>query len=765
MKADSPESSGRRLVIDCQVFQAPESWHRGIGKYCLELLANTVPLLPYDDIVLLLSTELPFEAEVGRALAERVPGVTRAACALRNNRVHDTAEAQVENSRLLDEFLSARGWTGCDFLVLALFPGWGPVSVLPSAAARTFVLMYDVIPLQYFRQYLDSPDLRSIYLPRFASIFDADLLLTISQSAADDLRLHVGVPAERIANIGGAAIPRRQDDFRRPDGVPDQPFVLLPSAPDFRKNNARAVDAFERFRKHHHLDTRLVLPSSYSDQEKFALSRFSDAPVFVGSVSEAEMGWLFSHAEAVLFASESEGLGLPVLEGVAAGKPVICSDIAPFREISQDALYLFDPFDTDSIADALDRALVRERHVFSERAIAYEEITQRYAWSVTAERLRDALTGPVPARVPTAQKPRIAVVGPDPAGGSPVGRFLQHIHGELAERLSIDYYLEPPVGQRPARRLSFLPQVAPVRNVASFDASTHATYDAVVYHVARGPQHVRTLDLALHLPGCVVLHDTALRPMFGRLTAVGAMTGTRAAAERELDRALGVRAGTGLVSLVNRQRAVVVHSEAAHAAVAEAALTDVAVHVLRPPVAVPDVPARGDRRPRRIGVVAAAAEREDLLKLVRDPLLAPFRWTVHLAGSPGGGDAEFTDERVDIVSAPTDFEWQRFLARADVLVHLPSSAGTPVAATLTITEAMRYGTVNVTVGFGSRPPGFPSNSVVEVAGLDELPIELVGLLDDADGRCARARAAQAEVRRSCSPAGYAAALGEVIAGA
>ena len=74
-----------------------------------------------------------------------------------------------------------------------------------------------------------------------------------------------------------------------------------------------------------------------------------------GWIPREELLKLYSRATAFIYPSTFEGFGMPVLEAMAAGLPVACSDIPPLREVAGEAALFFDPLSEDAIADALDR--------------------------------------------------------------------------------------------------------------------------------------------------------------------------------------------------------------------------------------------------------------------------------------------------------------------------------------------------------------------------------------------------------------------------
>jgi glycosyltransferase involved in cell wall biosynthesis len=113
-----------------------------------------------------------------------------------------------------------------------------------------------------------------------------------------------------------------------------------------------------------------------------------DGITLMGSVSESELLALYSCADALLYPSLFEGFGLPVLEAMACGTPVIASSTSAIPEVAGDAAILVDPANASRIAAALHRLLEdgSYRSELSRRGIAQ---AARFSWQETARRTAD----------------------------------------------------------------------------------------------------------------------------------------------------------------------------------------------------------------------------------------------------------------------------------------------------------------------------------------------------------------------------------------
>ena len=139
-----------------------------------------------------------------------------------------------------------------------------------------------------------------------------------------------------------------------------EPFVLLDNAPDQRRHSGSAGGAESR---------QLV--------EQFSDSRTLVLPV------EAELPRLYSQADLFLFASLGEGFGLPPLEAMVAGTPVVTSSITSLPEVCGDAAWYVEPTDPERIFEAMRRLLV-ERELRTELVAKGRARARRFTWRETA---------------------------------------------------------------------------------------------------------------------------------------------------------------------------------------------------------------------------------------------------------------------------------------------------------------------------------------------------------------------------------------------
>ena len=172
----------------------------------------------------------------------------------------------------------------------------------------------------------------------------ADRIIAVSQFTADQVHDLLGVEYSRIRVVHHGVVPRALPNF------PRQKLVLSVGAVQSRKNSARLIEAFRAMPN----DWRLVLAGSAGFGANKIVAAIRDPRVTItGYISESELSDLYSRASIFAFPSLDEGFGIPILEAMAAGIPVITSNRSAMPEIAGGAALLVDPTDTDSISDAL----------------------------------------------------------------------------------------------------------------------------------------------------------------------------------------------------------------------------------------------------------------------------------------------------------------------------------------------------------------------------------------------------------------------------
>ncbi len=245
----------------------------------------------------------------------------------------------------------------------------------------TVATCYDLVPLH---DPGDRPRLSSLVRANLRRLRTVEMVACISRATADDVMATLGLPGERIAVIP-LGIPAQPE----PAGeTPHRPYVLYANSFEPHKNPGLAIDALAAS----HADVDLVMvgvssPMLTEDLLGHAEARGVAARVRVlGYVDAAFLAALRRDAVAVLVTSRREGFGLPVLEAMQAGTPVIAAGIPALREVAGDAAVVLSPDAPAEWGAAID-ALAGEPGRARALVAKGRERAAAFSWSRTAEGL------------------------------------------------------------------------------------------------------------------------------------------------------------------------------------------------------------------------------------------------------------------------------------------------------------------------------------------------------------------------------------------
>ena len=176
----------------------------------------------------------------------------------------------------------------------------------------------------------------------------------------------------------------------------EAPYILYISRIEHPgKNHVRLIEAFERFKDATALPHNLVLAGADREraEEVHARAKASsqaDRIVFTGFLRDEQLPHLYAGADLFVLPSLYEGFGLPLLEAMASGTPVACSNLSSLPEVAGEAADLFDPYQVDDMARAMKNILANPRQAAKLRERGQARAAQ-FSWRLTAEKTLEAL--------------------------------------------------------------------------------------------------------------------------------------------------------------------------------------------------------------------------------------------------------------------------------------------------------------------------------------------------------------------------------------
>ncbi|MGB7601976.1 MAG: glycosyltransferase family 1 protein [Candidatus Sulfotelmatobacter sp.] len=215
-------------------------------------------------------------------------------------------------------------------------------------------------------------------------------ILTVSEFTRRQIIEWSRVPSEKVFNVGCGV-----DAAYRPGGDSyglTFPYLLCVSNRKRHKNEFRVVEAFAKAG----LGAEMKLV--FTGESAAALAEFVErqgvtrAVHFAGVVPEEKLPALYRGAKALVFPSLYEGFGLPILEAMSCGIPVVTSNITAMPEVAADAALLVDPTSVEQIAEAMRHVVsdISLRRKFREKGLAR---AAQFSWGNTSARAHELLAG------------------------------------------------------------------------------------------------------------------------------------------------------------------------------------------------------------------------------------------------------------------------------------------------------------------------------------------------------------------------------------
>lgn len=259
---------------------------------------------------------------------------------------------------------------------------FSPITEAPLfSPCRFIVMVHDLIPLRFPVSRAQSW-LHRYYVPRV--VHAAAHILCNSAATASDLTRFYGVSPKKITPI----LLAHDAQHFRPLGLPRQNYFLLLGRQTPYKNTAIALQAFAQLSDRGAYELWIAGPEDtrYTPALKRQANELGILPQvkFLNYVAYDQLPVLLNQALALIFPSLWEGFGLPVLEAMACGTPVIASDRASIPEVTGDAALLVNPTDVAAIAHHMER-LTHETGLIQHLSRAGCDRAAQFSWSRTGK--------------------------------------------------------------------------------------------------------------------------------------------------------------------------------------------------------------------------------------------------------------------------------------------------------------------------------------------------------------------------------------------
>ena len=399
-----------RIVIDMQGAQT-ESRFRGIGRYTMAFAQAIARNRGEHEVFLALSGLFPATIEpIKNAFQEILPHENICIWHAPGPVADDQPDNQVRRgvAELIREaFLQS---LRPDIIhISSLFEGYIDDAVTSIGAfdshSSVSVTLYDLIPLLNPKEYLHpNPTYADYYLRKIKWLENVTCFLAISSSTEQEGRQYLPGSDGHFFNVSTASDSHFRPLLLDKDDVADlyarhgikKSFLLYTGGTDQRKNLSRLLKAYAALslslrRCYQFVFAGKIDQSSVTDLRNQALSEglSSEELLFTGYVDDEELNKLYNTCELFVFPSWHEGFGLPALEAMACGVPVIGADTSSLPEVIGLKEALFDPMSVPAITAKIELALSNEGFRDQLRANGLRQ-SKRFSWDITATRAFDA---------------------------------------------------------------------------------------------------------------------------------------------------------------------------------------------------------------------------------------------------------------------------------------------------------------------------------------------------------------------------------------
>lgn len=499
-----------KFLIDGQTLSTPEL-NRGIGRVfkrlCEELVVNDISKDWYITV-----RDISDLRHLSVEVQRRIVPITVSEALIQEGYAKKTKHYSELLNKVVTELKIDAYWVPNPLMMNVVLP-------TDVCNVKIFVTIYDIIPLIMPEDYISSwqEPLKTEYKRRIETIPNwADKLIFISESSKFDFERINSHINEKSVTIPLAVDHTKFYPYISPLNKEQELYILFTGGFDPRKNIVKALEAFSHLinddpQEFENLKFYLVCACSEETRQKYerlaAKLGILDRLVLTGYVEEDVLVDLYRRASVFFFPSRYEGFGLPVLEAMACGLPVVTTNVSSIPEVIGNLAYYCCADDSKDMALALKQAF-RERQNEQSRAQKSIQRAREFTWAKTAASYSQFFANTLfdANNSRELKHKKVAYVSPWPPQRSGIANYSFEIVSHLKEYVDVTLYLENKQECNTenldvlVEDLAFLPDK--VKN-----------YDCIVYHIGNNTKfHKEIYKMAWQYPGIVVLHEFNIHP-------------------------------------------------------------------------------------------------------------------------------------------------------------------------------------------------------------------------------------------------------------
>ncbi|GBU09969.1 mannosyltransferase A [Gammaproteobacteria bacterium] len=515
-----------RIILDLQGAQA-ENAQRGIGYYSLSLAKAIIDNRDRHEILIVLSGLMPDTAALLRKEFSNILPISHIYVWNAPSPVAeinpDNHQNRIEAELLREAFLAS---LNPDIIhISSLFEGLTHDAVTSigflSKRFPVAVTLYDLIPFIEPKRHLSDPRVNTWYQRKIDHLRRASLLLAISESSRQESINYLGFSENQVTNISAAIAahfcPIKLTSIDKQALYAkfnlSNMFIMYTGGIDNRKNVDALIRAFALLPKNIIEKYQLVIVCSILSDAKVSLEALAkskglnkDRVIFTGFVDEEDLVKLYNSCELFVFPSLHEGFGLPILEAMQCGAPVIGSNVSSIPEVIGCSDALFDPYSDTSIADKIKEVLTDKklRRKLIDHGFAR---AKKFSWDNTGklaikafESLHEA-QGTHKVSLCANKRLKLAYISPLPPDCSGIANYSAELLPELSRFYAIDVIVTNMNVED-----AWINACCEIRSVKWFKDNAE-DYDRILYHFGNSSYHEHMFSLINNFTGVVVLHD------------------------------------------------------------------------------------------------------------------------------------------------------------------------------------------------------------------------------------------------------------------
>ena len=399
-----------KIIIDIQGIQSPGSRSRGIGRYTRSFVKSFIRNSPDLDYILFANSSLTDSRD------DFIEELTDSELNVHYINWYAPSTFYLDKNCADSNYqisVALKTYALCNLspdlvIITSFFEGYGSNCIIDFDDSFTLPpivsIFYDLIPLLNEELYLKSnPLFRDFYLNRIKSINTLDGLLCISKSAALEAKNYLEIDDQSIYQISSAC---DKTIFNTSEKLPNNSeidfdylseFILYTGAGDPRKNIKNLIEAYSLLSPALISKHKLVLAGNFISAELENINLWmqsvdlpGDYVILLGFVSQDDLIRLYQKCFLFVLPSFHEGFGLPILEAMSCGAPVIASNITSIPEVVDNPDYLFNPYDVNSIFKLIERSLIDPAFLKSNKLNSVKQ-SNSFSWDTTAKNTRKSI--------------------------------------------------------------------------------------------------------------------------------------------------------------------------------------------------------------------------------------------------------------------------------------------------------------------------------------------------------------------------------------